>query len=405
MSKFTLVLSAASLLVFAACGAQLQNSGSSLESLSIPQTPVQSQGRVGFCWAYAETGLMESVYKLKTGKTVNLSEESIAMFHMAHAIRKMYVSKMSVADLWNAFKPNGLPEGWFMRTTEWTAPLDATEDDIDGLEIAKRYGIWPESVWNVKVATVEEREAMMTAIAQRARLYLSEVNRSTVSVRDVIENVLVGPPGFGFPSYPPSEFEYDGKTYTPQSFLNSLDFKPDSYVALEARGENDYTRVIAATKRAMVRGLAVPLGFPINISRLKGDTFSGVGVPATTQGDLVNFTREGGHLVLVTDFVNEGGVEGAVSAEKLRQELVRDPSKLEYLVFKNSWGIGAKTNEAGIPIGGSDTGYYKIDREYLMAASKVGQYKGWAPLSVVVPKDIAELPWGYEPINDMVTSK
>ncbi len=193
-------------------------------------------------------------------------------------------------------------------------------------------------------------------------------------------------------------------TYSPQSFLASLSFDPDNFVAVEALGQADYSKVIAATKRAMVRGLAVPLGFPINISRLKGDTLSGAGVVSETQGDLVNFTRDGGHLVLATDFVNEGGVEGATSVNRLRQEMIRDPFALDYLVFKNSWGVGAKTNEAGIQIGGSDSGYYKIDREYLMGASKVGKYKGWTPLTVIVPKDIAEFPWGYEPISDIVTS-
>jgi hypothetical protein len=230
------------------------------------------------------------------------------------------------------------------------------------------------------------------------------VDRKTVSVDDVIENVLVGPSGFGFPRNPPKQFEYEGVSYTPQSFLASLSFDPDSFVAIEALGESDYSKVIAATKRALVRGLAVPLGFPINISRLKGDTFSGVGVRTVTQGDLVNFTRDGGHLVLATDFVNEGGVEGATSVNRVRQEMIRDPFALDYLVFKNSWGLGAKTNEAGIMIGGSDSGYYKIDKEYLMGAAKVGQYKGWTPLTVIVPKDIAEFPWGYEPISDVVTS-
>jgi hypothetical protein len=386
------------------CGVQNTRSDAGLESLVIPQSPVQSQGRMGFCWAYAQTGLIESVYKTQTGKTVDLSEEVIAMYHMAHAIRKMYRSNMGVMELWSAFSRDKLPEGWSMRLTPWTQPLDFNEDDIDGLDITKRYGLWPESAWNLKVATAEERDAMNSAIAQRARSYINSVDKDTITVDDVIENVLVGPPGFGFPSKPPQEFVYDGVTYTPHTFLKALNFNPDNFVAVEGLGQSDYTKVVASAKRALIRGLAVPLGFPINISRLKGDTFTGVGVPSQTLGDLVNFTREGGHLVLATDFVNEGGVEGATTVHRLRQEMMRDPYSLDYLVFKNSWGLGAKTNEAGIKIGGSDSGYYKIDREYLMAASKVGKYKGWTPLTVIVPKDIADFPFGYEPISDIVTN-
>jgi hypothetical protein len=380
------LLAVSSLLV--ACGPNVV-ADSQVDSVAIPQTPVDNQGFMGFCWAYGGTGLVESYYKSFAGKTVNLSEEALAFFHMAHGIRKLYKTMHGI-DLYRALSYDRLPEGWFLRLAPGTADFELTEDDIDGLEIMKRYGVWPESVWSTKGRTAEERATMLRAISKRARDYMNTFDLQNGTIEDVINNVLIG--SSAFPSRPPLQFVYEGKTFTPQSFLSSMDFNPDQYAAFDIRGVRDLAKMVTVTKKTLARGISVPMGFPINISRLKNDTFSGKGVPSSTIGDMVNFTREGGHLVLVTDFVNQNGVEGATTEERLRSEVNRSPDDLDYVVFKNSWGLGAKTSESGAVLGGSDSGFYKMDRDYLLGASKVGEYSGWTPLQVIVPKDVLAKP-------------
>jgi aminopeptidase C len=67
--KKSCIFFAASALMLNACGPQLdaRNAKSSVDSVEIPQTPVENQDRVGFCWAYAAIGLIESDLKLRTG--------------------------------------------------------------------------------------------------------------------------------------------------------------------------------------------------------------------------------------------------------------------------------------------------------------------------------------------------
>jgi hypothetical protein len=383
------------------CGSQNYNHNSEVDSVAIPQTPVDNQGRMGFCWLYAETGLIESNYKTITGNTVNLSEEALAVFRFAHAIHKMFKT-VPAAKLLRSLSSSNIPQGWFMRFSEATYMPDySEEDDMDGLELTKRYGVWPEAIWSVKAPTPEARDKMMRGISQRAMKFIAKFDRYTATVDDIINQIIVGPDGFV--SRPPAAFRYAGKMFTPQEFLQFLKFNPDNFVSITSRSVYDYGKIVSATKRALTRGLSVPLGFPINISRLQGDTFSGKNVPSETVGDLVNFTRDGGHLVLVTDFVNEGGQQGRTSQTQLRLELQRGSEFLDYLYFKNSWGVGAKSNESGFPVGESISGYYKIDREYLQAASKVGAHAGWTPLEVIVPSDIASAPWGFEPISEKVS--
>ncbi len=171
-----------------------------------------------------------------------------------------------------------------------------------------------------------------------------------------------------------------------------LQINTDNFQAVIARSEDDYDKVITAAKRAMVEGFSVPLAFPINISRLHGDLFTGQDV--SDPKDWVSFAMDGGHLVLATDFVNKGGAAGAISSPFIFNELRRSASNLDTLLFKNSWGIGAKTNEAGAEIGNSPSGIYRMDQSYLRGAMRVPTLtkSPYNTVQLVVPKDIADNP-------------
>jgi hypothetical protein len=63
----------------------------------------------------------------------------------------------------------------------------------------------------------------------------------------------------------------------------------------------------------------------------------------------------------------------------------RPSSDLDYLRFKNSWGVGAKTDADGRPVSMSPDGYYRLSRGYLVGAARAAE-KGYLPLNAVVPK-------------------
>ncbi len=389
------VLIPALTLLFTACGVDNNKMNQAhVETVSIAETPVQNQGRVGFCWAYGEMAFIESQYKVQTGKTVNLSEEALGMLRIAHALHKIFVTTHG-AELYSSLAFDKIPEGWNMRLTSYDRDSTETEDDQDGLDLAKRYGVWPESVWNFKIPNGAAKTELFRAISNRARALVNSYNPQTLTVEEVIEKVLVGTPGI--PSRPPIRFSVDGQEFTPQEYLKFLKFDPDNFAAVEAHGDQDFAKIVNATKLALLRGISVPMGFPINIERLKGDTFSGIGFNIKTESDVLDFARDGGHLMLVTDFVNVGSTVNALTFPEIQKEFFKSENDLDYFFAKNSWGLGAKTNEAGIRLGGSENGYYKIDKNYLINAAKVGQFPKRPALEIIVPNDIAQNPFAMPP--------
>ncbi|MCA2960252.1 MAG: hypothetical protein IOD12_08365, partial [Silvanigrellales bacterium] len=363
-------------------GTSQRLSTSSLDTVEIPQSPVEDQLKIGFCWAYTTVAFVESLHKTKTGETVNVSEEALGFYRIAEELLMM-AREVSAADMPEAFE-NVQLEGWVIRTSE---------NIPDALNLIKTYGLVPESVWTHKFNDRRTTESQLEVIKNRFLKLVKDRGTAGVDVPTLVKEVLVG--AGAFPSAPPSNFLWKGKEVSAQQFASShLGFKSDDFGVVEATNGGDYARVVAATKRALARGLSVPLGMPVNMDRLKKGRFSGAGVDL---GDEDAFFREGGHTVLVTDFVNTGGEIGAVDAASLDTELARSPDDLDFLLAKNSWGLGATSNETDVRLSGSLNGYYTLDQLYLRGAAQTAGEPGLKGiLSVVVPVDIAISPFSKD---------
>lgn len=371
------------------CGIGVSSSSSS-KTVEIPQTPIEDQKKVGFCWAYAGVGLVESDYKFRSGEEINLSEEALGFYRMAEGLHYL-TQNVSGQDLLDAITQEEM-EGWLL----------SSDEVPDTFDLIQKYGVVPESVWNFKFENSLSKQFLINKIKTALKkLVFYSANPKEITIEDIINKALLAPGAW--PSRPPLEFTYLQKKYTPTEFLTELGFDASSYEALNVSEKKDVEALIAATKRALVRGVSVPLGYPVHFDRLNLDTFSGKGVD-TNVGD--NFFRDGGHAVLIDDFVNEGGKEGALPYAIALAEFLKEPSSLSYFLFKNSWGKNAKTNEAGVVISGSETGYYKIDRAYLEgAASFVIENEVPSLLEIIVPKDIKADPFGFETVNAKVTQQ
>ncbi|MFZ9520689.1 MAG: hypothetical protein ACO3A4_09445 [Silvanigrellaceae bacterium] len=389
------LLGTLSLTILAACGQRptVAPDISSLQTVSIPQTEVRDQGRFGICWAYGTTGLIESeLLRIKNIK-VDISEEALAFEHMAEALRAQF-AVMGSQDLVDFIMRGRLPEGWATRTTKELAAMyeDSPHVQHDALALIKLNGAVPESAWSFKIKTPEQRDNLTRAVRQNVRKAISDgLIIQKLTIEQIKDLILVGRYGTAFPSRPPAYFQYQGISMSAQEYArNVLNFNADDWEAIAIQKEADIPNFIQLVKTTLSKGHSVPLAFPINVDRISGDSFQA----DTANKDYFwsNYGRDGGHLVLVTDFINKGGKRGAVSEETLKTELAKPAEELEALLFKNSWGVGAKLNESGLPVGDSVDGYYRMESGYIRGISKIPEAtrNPWGATLAVIPRSIYE---------------
>ncbi len=393
-TKSLLIVASLSVLNFNSCSESARPVSHS-KTVEVPQTEIRNQEYVGFCWAYATVALIESNYKTKTGKTIQLSPEAIGFYRMAAGLYQATRAK-SINDLLPLLMPGGL-EGYYVKLPSGGG---------DALSLIEKYGVVPESAWSFKFDSEEKSSKMMKAmqgglwVLLRDRLYTGR-DATDLTVDDIIEKVMTVPGAF--PSRPPTTFDHGGVSVSSVSFLrDNLGFHTEDYAAMQIDSSESFEKMIQAMKRSLARGVGVPLAFPVNRDLLTKNRFSGQSATSTT-----DFAKSGAHAVLITDFVNAGKSPGAMSAEEIVAELKRPASDLDYVVVKNSWGKNAEKNERGETVSGSETGYYEIDRAYLQgSADQALTDSRLRPIfSIMVPKDIADSPFNDESVNPVVAKQ
>lgn len=384
------------MLFASSCGSEVLKQGttpSALNTVSIPQTDVRDQGRFGICWAYGTTALIESELLKNKGIKVDISEEALAFEHMAEDLRAQF-AVMNSSDLMVFTLRGSLPEGWATRTTPELASMYLNSKHVqhDALALIKLRGAVPESAWSFKVSNADEKRRLTLAVRENVRkVWGSGKIMQNLTLDEIKDLILVGEEGNAFPSRPPAYFKWEGRSISAQDYVKDvLNFNSDEWEAVAIHKESDVPEFVQTVKKALALGHSVPLAFPINIDRISGDAFRADDESKTYGWS--NYGRDGGHLVLVTDFINIGGKRGAVSDVMLRTELAKPAEQLEAFLFKNSWGIGAKFNEAGQPVGSSADGYYRMEMGYLRGIAKIPEAtkNPWAATLAVVPRVLVE---------------
>ena len=303
----------------------------------VPITGVKNQYRSGTCWDYGTLGFFESEILRKTGKVYDLCEMFVAnrdyMDCATHYVRMHGYSQ---------FTQGG------------------SCDDV--LEVIRRYGICPEDAMPAPGSLVgdelanftdfiPELEKMVDKIALRDAM--APMEHWQDSVLTIIERYI---------GRCPESFEYEGKTYTPQSFAESLSLNWDDYVSLTSYTHHPFRQWFVI--EALYKWRLKP-SFNIPIEQLMDilDNALDAGYTVAWGGDVTgDFTRTG--LAMLPDSVTP--------TQQLRQEqwddwrftydhvmliygkAVDEQGKPYYLV-KNSWG----------PLGNYQ-GIWYMSRDYMM---------------------------------------
>ncbi len=171
----------------------------------VARTPVKDQYRTGTCWCFATISFLESEILRKGGDMVDLSE----MFVVRHTYPKKAMNYIRLhGDA--RFGQGGLSH--------------------DVISQIKKFGIVPEQMYHgQRIGEEKHNHSEMFAALQGFLDGIVERRVGKVTPRwgeafQAILDVYLGPP--------PMEFTYQGKSYTPKSFMESFTIDLDDYIEL-----------------------------------------------------------------------------------------------------------------------------------------------------------------------------
>ena len=188
----------------------------------LPITNVKNQYRSGTCWAFGTLGYLESEILRKTGKTYDLCEMFVVnkdyMDNATHYVRMHGYSQISEGgscdDVVEVIRQHGIcPE------EAMPAPGSLTGDSLANFMV-----FFPELERMVR-SIIRENSGLnrITESEQKEALAKQPKPHWRDSVQAVIEKYV---------GRCPETFVYEGKTYMPKSFAESLGLDLDDYVSL-----------------------------------------------------------------------------------------------------------------------------------------------------------------------------
>lgn len=176
-------------------------------------TPVVSQGNTGTCWDYSTTSMYESEMFRLTGKKVKISEMYTAYWEYVEKARR-YIQQRGKSNFGEGSEANAVARIW------------------------EKYGAVPNSVYTglPEGRKYHSHEAMfneMNAFLEGLKVSNNWNEEAGLSTIKAILNHYIG--------VPPTDFQYEGKKYSPASFLKEyMMINTSDYVDIMSLMEQPY---------------------------------------------------------------------------------------------------------------------------------------------------------------------
>lgn len=173
--------------------------------IDLETTHVISQGNTGTCWSFSATSFIESEIIRLTGKTIDISE----MFN----VRNTYPIKA---------------ENYIMRQGKAQFSEGGLAHDV--MNSIRAYGLVPQSAYTglQNNASSHNHAEMVAVLKGILDVYISNPGRSlSPTWKTTINSTLDA-----YLGKPITSFNYDGISYTPESFLEMTTINPDDYVSI-----------------------------------------------------------------------------------------------------------------------------------------------------------------------------
>lgn len=184
---------------------QAQEAYKFTEVIDLDATPVISQGNTGTCWSFSSTSFLESEIIRLTGKQIDLSE--------MYTVRNTYPKKA---------------ENFVMRQGKAQFSEGGLAHDV--MNSVTAYGLVPNSAYSgLLFNEANHNHAELSAVLRSmVETYVDnpgrKLSKKWKAAVDAVLSVYMGKN--------PKSFEYEGETYTPQSFLKMTKLNPDDYVSI-----------------------------------------------------------------------------------------------------------------------------------------------------------------------------
>ena len=217
-----------------------------------PITSVKDQNQSGTCWDYATIGFVESEILRKTGRTYDLCEMFVAnknyMDNAIHHVRMHGFSQIceggSADDVFEVIKKYGIcPEN------AMPAPGSLVGDSLANFNEFRE--VYKKAVKYYGTGTNHTKDADASGIAYEG---VRTIKGWQDSVQIILDRYL---------GKCPQQFVYEGKTYTPKSFAESLGLDFNNYISITSfTHEPFYQNIII---EAMHKWRALPsMNLPID---------------------------------------------------------------------------------------------------------------------------------------------
>jgi len=311
--------------------------------IDLEATPVISQGRTGTCWSFSSTSFLESEIIRLTGKQIDLSE--------MYTVRNTYPKKL---------------DNYVMRQGKAQFSEGGLAHDV--MNSVAAYGLVPQEAFSGLFATeTSHNHAEMVAVLQAmAETYVDNPGRSLSKkwkpATEAVMDIYLGKNR--------SNFTYDGKQYTPQSFMEMTKIVPEDYISVTSFTQAPFysefilnipdnwsygsfhnvplDEMMNTINNALEKGFTVELDCDVsertfsskdgvaiipklsenNVKALQGVYPEKNISQQYRQDEFENFTTTDDHLMHITG-------------------LLRDQNGTTYYKVKNSWGTDEKRNANG----------------------------------------------------------
>lgn len=175
-------------------------------------TPVISQGATGTCWSFSSTSFLEAEIIRTTGKKIDLSE----MYNVRHTYPK---------------------KAWNFVMRQGKAQFGEGGLNHDVIDSARDFGIVPLSAYSGLVGKAEKHDhaKMVEELENLLKPYADPSKKLDPKWKSEVATILDKYMGADI-----TEFTYEGKKYTPKSFLEMTKLNLNSYVTITSFTNEPY---------------------------------------------------------------------------------------------------------------------------------------------------------------------